>query len=96
LLTGSEESADLLCEAIEQIQVRPSKADCPFRGSRTTRARVHSGLFTLLSGGNKVARTKSAEESGFEAPRILFSATHTHSVGADIPGAVALWDLDVT
>lgn len=46
------------------------------------RVPVHSGLFTLLSGGNKVARTKSAEESGFEAPRILFSAAHAHSAGA--------------
>jgi hypothetical protein len=29
------------------------------------------------------------EGSGFEVLRILFSAAHAHSAGADIPGAVA-------
>lgn len=62
-----------------------------YSGAGTSRVIYTS--FQLKRGGRGPS---PREESGFEAPRILFSATHTHSVGANIPGAVAPWGLDVT
>jgi hypothetical protein len=58
-------------------------------GSRTKRARYILGYVHFFPVDTRWRGPSPPEESGFEALRIPFSATPTHSAGADIPGAVA-------